>query len=171
MKTPSPKTSKEDVVSKAEQVFTEYLEKQSLRRTPERFSILREVYALNDHFDIDSLYLHMRKKKSTVSRATIYNTIEHLLACDLVTRHQFGKNLALFEKSYAYKQHDHLICQDCGKVFEFCDPRVQQIQTMMGDILGFDVSHHSLNLFGKCRMLQAEGDCGHLRKKNGVNLP
>jgi Fur family ferric uptake transcriptional regulator len=171
MKNPRPVTSKEDVVSKAEQVFTEYLEKQNLRRTPERFAILREVYGLDDHFDIDSLYLHMRKKKSTVSRATIYNTIEHLLACDLVTRHQFGKNMALFEKSYAYKQHDHLICQDCGKVFEFCDPRVQQIQTMMGDILGFDVSHHSLNLFGKCRELLAKGDCPQLRTKNGVNLP
>lgn len=171
MKTPRPNALKEDVVSKAEQVFTEYLEKQNLRRTPERFSILREVYALDDHFDIDSLYLHMRRKKSSVSRATIYNTIEHLLACDLVTRHQFGKNMALFEKSYAYKQHDHLICQDCDKVFEFCDPRVQQIQTMMGDILGFDVSHHSLNLFGKCRELKSKGECGHLRTKNGVNLP
>ena len=171
MKTSRQATMKEDVVSKAEQVFTEYLEKQNLRRTPERYSILREVYSLDDHFDIDSLYLLMRKKKSSVSRATIYNTIEHLLACDLVTRHQFGKNMALFEKSYAYKQHDHLICQDCGKVFEFCDPRVQQIQTMMGDILGFDVTNHSLNLFGKCRELQLKGECGHLRTKNGVNLP
>jgi Fur family ferric uptake transcriptional regulator len=74
--------------------------------------------------------------------------------------------MAQFEKSYAYKQHDHLICQDCGKVLEFCDPRIQQIQSMMGDILGFDVTHHSLNLFGKCNMLSQKGNCENLKAKN-----
>jgi Fur family ferric uptake transcriptional regulator len=84
----------------------------------------------------------------------------------LITKHQFGKNMAQFEKSYAYKQHDHLICQDCGKVLEFCDPRIQQIQSMMGDILGFDVTHHSLNLFGKCNKLAQIGKCENLKAKN-----
>ena len=143
----------------------QYLAEKRLRKTPERFAILREIYQLEDHFDVDSLFERMKKKKHLISRATLYNTIEHLLACDLITRHQFGKNLAMFEKSYAYKQHDHLICHDCDKVMEFCDPRIQQIQTMMGKILNFEVTHHSLNLFGKCLKLQETGVCEHLEKK------
>jgi Fur family ferric uptake transcriptional regulator len=85
--------------------------------------------------------------------------MELLLEANLVTKPQFGKNLALFETSYAYKQHDHLICDDCEHVFEFCDPRIQQIQSMIGDLLKFNITHHSLHLFGKCRELAANGTC------------
>jgi Fur family ferric uptake transcriptional regulator len=68
----------------------------------------------------------------------------------LVRKHQFGNNQAQFEKSYGYKQHDHLICLDCHKVIEFCDPRIQQIQNTVADVLQFNIMHHSLMLYGNC---------------------
>ena len=109
---------KDQIYAQVEGLFEAYLEQNGHRKTPERFAILSQVYSYEGHFDVDTLYEVMEQGEYRVSRATLYNTLDLLLDCNLARRHQFGDQSAQYEKCHRVRQHDHVIIAETGEVIE-----------------------------------------------------
>ncbi len=136
------------ILDEVKKILNKHLEIKGLRKTPERYAIIDQIYSFEKHFSADELYSKMINKKYRVSRATIYNTLDLLVSIELVTRHVFKDNIALFEKSFGFRQHDHVIL-DNDEIIEFCDPRIQSIKNTVEEMFNVKINSHSLYFFGE----------------------
>lgn len=142
--------SKDDKICDiVKQKFTDYLTAKKCRKTPERYAILNLIYTEQRHFDMDSLYGAMNESNFRVSRATLYNTMQLLLDCNLVLKHQFGKNISVYERAYNNDFHHHLICTSCRKVQEYKDEGLKSV-IKSEKIRSFTPTHYSLYIYGLC---------------------
>ncbi len=133
--------------------LNQFLEVKGYRRTQERYTILEEIYAKNDHhhFDANELRETLIQKGFHLSMATVYNTLELFVEAGLIKKHQFGGQAAShYERTVGSGQHDHILCLDCGFVKEFCDPRIHTIEKTVSDWFSTDIAYHSLVLYGHC---------------------
>ncbi|MFC2114291.1 Fur family transcriptional regulator [Bacteroidota bacterium] len=142
------KKLKKDLFEEVKTIFTNYLKVHDYRKTQGRYDILYEIYSIDEHFEVETLYLTLKNKNYHISRATIYNTIDLLLDCGLIVKHSFGTKAGSYEKAYGSKQHDHLINLENQIVIEFRDERVQDIVNSIGELHNFDITHYSFTVYG-----------------------
>lgn len=129
-------------------IFTAFLKKKKMRKTPERYAILEKIYQSEIHFDAEVLCKDMQKDYR-VSLATVYNTIDLLLECSLIMKHPFAGQTAKYEKTFGKQTHHHLICTKCGAVKEFTDKKIRTILKAKS-FATFETTHYSLYLYGIC---------------------
>ena len=133
------------------QKFTEYLTANKCRKTPERYAILDLIYTEQRHLNMETLYEAMKEKNFRVSRATLYNTMQLLLDCQLVLKHQFGNMMAVYERAYSNDFHYHLICTECHKVQEYKDSELRLV-IRNKKIKQFTPVQYSLYVYGLCNI-------------------
>ena len=135
----------------AAEIFRAFLKHEKNRVTPERFEVMDAALDFDGHFGADDLYIIMKNSNSSISRATVYKTLELLAQCELLSKRHFGENLTRYESSFKRQTHDHLICVDCGRIVEFSDNQMKEIPKKISDQLGFDLESFSFNIFGRCK--------------------
>ena len=136
------------------------LKAEGLRATKQRLDIWDELSATNKHRDIETILSSLKKKKINVSRATLYRTI------DVFVKHGLLKKLILDDGKFLYEhnkktitpQHDHIVCEDCGEIFEFFDNTISQIENKIATNLNLKVTNRVHQLSATCK----GANCNHL---------
>ncbi|HTX18931.1 MAG TPA: transcriptional repressor [Bacteroidota bacterium] len=141
-------------IESAKENFTKYLKAGNYRITPERFQVLESIMNYEGHFDADGLFLQMKTVGLKVSRATVYNTLELLQDCGLISKYRFGENHSRYEKAFGRPHHDHLICLECGDIIEFVSDKLGRIQTEVCRANEFKPQSSTLQIFGICKKCQ-----------------
>ena len=133
------------------QLFRKYLERRGLKLTAERQALFDEVFSKHEHVEADELLVRLRAKHKKISRATIYRTLELLVEAGVVGKLRIGEAGYRYERLHAGDHHDHLICDQCGRVIEFFEPRIVALQDEVAARHGFLLLSHNHQMRGVCR--------------------
>ncbi|QIW16691.1 transcriptional repressor [Pasteurellaceae bacterium RH1A] len=135
-----------------------------LKVTEPRLTILalmQDIREQMQHFSAEDIYKLLLEQQSEIGLATVYRVLNQFEEVGILTRHNFDANKAVFELNFNH-EHDHIICMDCGKVFEFKDSEIERRQREISQQHGIELANHSLYLYGKCSNLKA---CDEKEKK------
>jgi Fur family ferric uptake transcriptional regulator len=132
--------------------FREYLATQGMRLTHERTTIVEDVFSQHEHFDAEQIIERLTPAGSgrRVSRASIYRTLELLEKSGMIRKVARSDGRDLFEHDYGYPQHDHLICDNCGRLIEFHNEEISRLLEEVARERGFRMTGHRLEAFGLC---------------------
>ena len=135
------------------------LKTEGLRATKQRLDIWDELCSTENHRDIETILVDLKKNKINVSRATLYRTI------DVFVKHNLLKKITLDSGKFLYEhnkktitpEHDHIVCDDCGEIFEFYDNQISSIEKKIADELNMSLTKRVHQLSGTCK----DNKCAH----------
>lgn len=134
-----------------ETLFGRYLAQRGLKATPQRLAVLREALTTEGHFEADQLHYRLRLAGHPISKATVYRTLELLVAGGVLRQVSLGERHAHYEHALGHRHHDHLICIDCGRVIEFTSADLERMQEEICRQHQFTPLSHWMRIVGRCR--------------------
>jgi Fur family ferric uptake transcriptional regulator len=143
-------------------LFQSYLRRRGLKLTPERRALFEEIFKQHQHFEAEELLFRLRKRGRKISRATVYRGLDLLVGSGVVGRVRVGEEGYRYERLHAGEHHDHLICIGCGRIIEFFEPQIENLQDEVCRRNGFRAVNHSHQIRGFCR------ECRRTKKAAGV---
>ncbi len=135
------------------------LKKAGLKSTLPRLTILSILeQAIVRHMSAEDVYKTLLDEGEEIGLATVYRVLTQFETAGLVIRHNFEGGRSVFELNDE-THHDHMVCMECGKVFEFFDKTIEERQKKVAEAAGFHMDDHSLYLYGVCSGMKSDGVC------------
>lgn len=137
-------------LSEEQEVFLRHIQQAGLKRTAQRDLILDVFLRTEEHMSSEDLYQLVKREDPAIGQTTVYRTLKLLTDAGLAREVRFGDGRARYEHNYKHPHHDHMICAACGKTIEFYDAELERLQDKIAAKHKFEITHHTLRMFGYC---------------------
>jgi Fur family transcriptional regulator, ferric uptake regulator len=144
--------------------FRQWIKEQGLKATAQREDIAQAFFSTRRHISVEELYHEVRRLNPRVGYATVYRTMKLLKECGLAAERHFADGQARFENVEAERHHDHIICERCGRIVEFVQPQIEQLQEAVAQRFGFVATNHKMEIYGICKECR-EGKSGRAERE------
>lgn len=146
-------------------VFRQWIKEQGLKATAQREDIAQVFFSTRRHLSVEELYGEVRRVNPRVGYATVYRTLKLLKECGLAAERHFADGQARFENLEPEHHHDHIICERCGRIVEFVQPQIEQLQEKVAQRFGFVATMHKMEIYGICQECREGKDVRGEREK------
>ncbi|HET9679709.1 MAG TPA: ferric iron uptake transcriptional regulator [Gammaproteobacteria bacterium] len=127
------------------------LKKAGLKVTLPRMKILQFLEnSKQKHMSAEEVYKALLETGEDIGLATVYRVLTQFETAGLITRHHFEGGHSVFELDEG-GHHDHIVCENCGRIEEFYDDVIEQRQTEIAKKHGFTITSHAMILYGRCQ--------------------
>jgi Fur family ferric uptake transcriptional regulator len=149
-------------VDRLRSTLQSYMADHGLRSTEQRRVIIDTFFQARRHITIDDLLALVKQEDPRVGYATVYRTLKMLTAASVANERRFSDGHTRYELADEDEaHHDHLICLDCGRIIEFEEPQIEQLQDRIAERLGFQVQYHKHELYCIC----TNESCPHRKER------
>ena len=137
-----------------ERKVVDKLRKYGYKLTPQRRAVVRAITSTEDHLTPAEIYDKVHKDHPNVGLVTIYRTLETLDKLELICEVHSDNGCRSYLMRRPTGHHHHLVCSDCGKVVDFTNCDISELERRLSDETGFQIDEHILEIMGRCRGCQ-----------------
>ena len=149
-----------EIHSHEQQQFKKLFRQEKIDRLEDRFKVLEAFLQTELHVTVNSLWLILKDKKINLYSEFIEETLELMCRFGFAQKNRFEKGLVHYEHRHLGHHHDHMICTKCGKIIEFKNDQLEQLQSQVVSGFGFHMLQHKMEIYGIC------ADCLNSREQS-----
>jgi Fur family transcriptional regulator, ferric uptake regulator len=144
-------------VAQAKARVAEHVVRAGLKHSRPRDAVIDAFLETAGHHSAEELTAAVRRRTPGIGSTTVYRALKLLVDCGVAEARQFAEGQTRYERVLEAGHHDHLVCVGCGAIFEFEDERIEALQEAVARRHGFEVTHHRMELYGRCRDCASQG--------------
>ena len=138
----------------SEKKLQDFVSARGLKQSKTRWTIAKLVLKSGGHLDAQAIVDLIREQNPEIGAATVYRNLSLFCDAEILKESLTDQNGRVLYELHEEGHHDHIVCTDCGQIFEFQSEKIESLQRAITKKMGFDEIKHRHVVYASCRFLK-----------------